>query len=402
MNGGWEESRIGGYQAWTRVGKQDESGSGTHYDSQVGYDGTFSMNGVFSIDEAYAELHGALLESLQHLAKELLDSKHMKDVQGFVRSRGLDPTDQKTLTKACLLYTLYMFHMEQYLKCKCMTKLKCYSPTTGDVFTVEGEIMRGTHVTVLHGRSSAVVKGAMTPVVIKWSGCRDVLPEIKVYNDLKAAGCEVPWVAEYKLVGEKAMVMQRLRPLNSKDNAYEVGRQILKQLAVLHEKVGVHNDIKPDNIMALDAVDEKKGEKKATKYFLIDHGGVTITKLGPGYRRRIWTRHYTAQRPHVHDQLTSAKYDFIELAYTIQSLLHWHKERETIHLETSEIQSGFEGPLADYMELATRLSETHEKCRRGWMHLDEILAKGIGKSVTFKSGGFGIGVGERGEKKKAT
>lgn len=209
----------------------------------------------------------------------------------------------------------------------------CYDDK-GHCVTLKKVISRGKHVIVLEGMLDGEI-----PVIVKWyeSDRRDTLYEISIYCKLRKMNCQMPWFSStYRFWDFPVLVMEKLTPLDKTDDEFAVARDVLEQLITLN-KFGVHNDIKPGNIMRRDLKDGTR------KYLMIDHGGVTTTRFGYGYLRWIWSPKWTSQKPHGKNQLTTAKNDFIELGYTMKTMQNWRTGDE-------HIRSGFTGHLATYME----------------------------------------------------
>jgi serine/threonine protein kinase len=158
--------------------------------------------------------------------------------------------------------------------------------------------------------------------------------------------------------------------------------KVLEQLSKLHE-FACHNDIKPQNIMLEN--DDYEGKKVSfdpelklghSKVYLIDYGGATREKLDNGFRRQIWTGAYTSQRPHSKMQFTCAKFDFIELIFTIQAIILWKRSKKDVSLgffKSEIIQGGFEGHLHACMKIADHLPDDHDKAKMAWKDLYNIL-----------------------------
>lgn len=156
-------------------------------------------------------------------------------------------------------------------------------------------------------------------VVLKWS-LQETQVEIDNWATVKWLGIPTPIIdGNFKLMDFPVIVLARLYPLDATDDPYKVGKSVLKDLSKLH-KVCCHSDLKPDNIMKFIPEDKK------AIYYIIDYGSTSTEKLYYGYRRRVWTPLYKSQVP-MTNQVTTAKYDLLELLFTINSLLI-QKERK--------------------------------------------------------------------------
>lgn len=190
----------------------------------------------------------------------------------------------------------------------------CYKENGGNIF-LNRPLMVGKdgQVYILSGKRD---NGA--EVVVKWyrSRHRDTSYEIGIYNRLRSIKATLPWFSSsYQFLNTPVLVMERLYPLTVEDDEFEVGAVILKQLMVVH-KIGVHNDIKPGNIM-------KRMDNGVPIYFLIDYGGMTTERYGYGYRRGVWTYKWTCQIPHTKNQITTGYHDFVELLFTMRTMQNW-------------------------------------------------------------------------------
>lgn len=225
----------------------------------------------------------------------------------------------------------------------------------GHIVRLEKTISMGRHVFVLQGRLDDDV-----PVCIKWyqSNRRDTLFEIGIYKKLRHLECPTPWFSStYQFWDSPVLVMEKLSPLGKEDNEFEVAAEVIKQLTYLHQ-FGVHNDIKPGNIM-------KRIQHGKPVYFMIDHGGVATQRLGYGYRRWIWSPKWTCQRPHASNQVTTPKHDFIELGYTMKTMQNWTTG-------DTQIRAGFTGKLAEYMDRVSKIDERHVT-KKDYQDLIDIL-----------------------------
>jgi len=227
---------------------------------------------------------------------------------------------------------------DMLLESKWFPYVSCYDHR-GHTVRLEKEIAQGRHVYVISGKLDNEI-----PVVVKWyqSNKRDTLYEISIYKRLRKMNCDTPWFSSsYRFWDFPVLVMEKLQSLTKEDNEFEMMIQIIKQLIDLHT-FGIHNDIKPGNIM-------KRVTNGVSKYLLIDHGGVATQRLQYGYRRWIWSPKWTCQTPHASNQITTAKHDFIELGYTAKTMQNWRTGDD-------RIRKGFTGKLAKYMDRVEQIN----------------------------------------------
>lgn len=287
-----------------------------------------------------------VIESLRGCAEHLLTEDHIQEFkEEFIPGYKV----KNNYEYALCVYMLLAFDMEDFTSRSCINELICYQEAEPS-FKINGITFANRNAMILRGNCNG------KKVVVKWSDCRDTVEEYDAYVRAEKAGCKVPWYRKYKLLDQDVLVLEELEPLDSKDNPYEVGVQILKILKNLHNGVGVHNDIKPDNIM-------KRRSNGSWEYLLIDYGGISLEKLGSNWKRRIWTPKWCSQRPHTKNQETSAKNDFIELVFTIKCLQIWSSMNETVDVETSDVQHGFRGKLLKCLDLIEGVSDSHERNR---------------------------------------
>ena len=161
--------------------------------------------------------------------------------------------------------------------------------------------------------------------------------------------------------------MEKLFPITKDDNEFEVALEVMKQLVYLHQ-FGIHNDIKPGNIM-------KRIVNGKPKYLLIDYGGVATQRLSYGFKRWIWSPKWTSQELHGKNQVTTAKNDFIELVYTMKTIQNMRNGEDKRHRrnkdgeEEDNIRTGFVGRLA---KLHDRVEQVNPKDIKEEDYLDII------------------------------
>jgi len=355
-----------------------------------------------------SELPAPLYNTTKSCTKRMLTTKHLPHIEQLAKKLSQRKTNAKMSHKELMKYAAFMYFLEDanlfdIVEEKCEDKLWVYSTDDGykidsveqtsispdcrtvvhvpKIFKVEGKIMQGRSVIVFHGNLYG------KKVAVKWSHSRDITTEYDLYVQLTKLGCKLPWVDRYYILGQPVLVLQHLRPIDRKDNAYYIGMKVLEQLAIIH-LLGCHSDIKPQNILM-----EEKANKRVTfegdtqqpdQPYLIDLGGMTTEKLNNGFRRQIWTGAYTAQRPHSKYQFTCAKFDFIELIFTMQAILLWQKSGKDVRLgyfKNEQIMGKFGDILHAAMRVADYLPDDHEKARLGWKELHKLFQKGYEKSL---------------------
>ncbi len=191
-------------------------------------------------------------------------------------------------------------------------------------------------------------------VVVKWTPepepGKDVAEEIEHWKRVQSVGVRTPWLSfDFVFWGEPVLAIEFLQPLGPEDDEFTLGAVLLPDLAKLHT-VGVHCDIKPDNIM-------KRG---AHEYFLIDYGGLATTRKYYGFKRFTWSPKWTSQ-VYEWDQVCTGKNDLLELGYTMRAL---QLGRELIRSPQLARQAdalnprlGFFWKLRAYMERVRQIDE---------------------------------------------
>lgn len=144
-------------------------------------------------------------------------------------------------------------------------------------------------------------------VVMKISNERSLVNELKMYDRLMINSeepAELPGILSgFEFLGNPVLIMEPLEPLtiNSR-NLIVIFRSLLGQLREIH-RVGIHCDIKPDNVM-----------QSGSRYYLIDLGGM----VSEGSRRNTYTPSFASQRST--SKVTSKRHDLFELIFTMNYL----------------------------------------------------------------------------------
>jgi len=196
--------------------------------------------------------------------------------------------------------------------------------------------------------------------VVKWS--EDIEEEIKnckIVSEIANHGYDYGWNFE----GLPVLMMDKMEKINSKDDPYLVGVDVLKFLQSFH-KIGCHSDIKRDNIL----------KNTDGKYSLIDFAHISLQKKGHGYLRIAFPRvgFYKPSFGHV----TTYREDLIELAFTINSLI-LDEEDESIF----NVDEECEPILWQYLEHVRLLPEKYPG-DIDYSELISILERGIREQYT--------------------
>lgn len=242
---------------------------------------------------------------------------------------------------------------------KHLKHLWCYHPDGQPRVLLQSILVEGSHVLLFN----AVVEGTGEKVIVKWyentHRRMDTSYENNIYNRLGQP--EPCWSTEYYLWNMPVLIMTPLIKLTRRDDPYQVGISVIHQLRPLHQ-FGVHNDIKPGNVM----------RKKNGDYVVIDYGGCTLEKLEHGYKRWIWSPDYTSQlRKSQNDGIdivTTAKNDLLEIGFTMQCL--------KTGMNSKQCRSGFKGRIREYMERVEKWDDRRPVTDTLRSELIQILSKG--------------------------
>ena len=199
------------------------------------------------------------------------------------------------------------------------------------------------------------------PVIVKWyeSERKDTEYEISIYCELRKINCKVPWFSSsYMLWKTPVLIMEPLEEITGEDDEFEVAAQVLQQFKIIHQK-GIHNDIKRQNVMKRQyKVDSNRGvDKGEWEYLVIDYGGMTIERLGYGWKRCVWSPKYTCQKPHPKKpQITTPWHDFKEVGIMIKDIQclrdNKKKKSKSLHKDVDELRDPqfWTGRLKTYMD----------------------------------------------------
>ena len=216
-----------------------------------------------------------------------------------------------------------------------------------------------------------IEKKSPVPVILKWyqSSKRDTEYEVSVYAKLRDLKCKVPWFSSsYMLWKTPVLIMEPLVPITGHDDVWEMAAQCVQQLRIVH-KIGVHNDLKPGNIMKRKFTDksERGVDRGEWEYLIIDYGGLTSEKAkdGVGYIRHVWTPKFTSQKRHEKNQVTYERHDLIELGFTVKGLLNERIEGKDTKRNKRKnplpVRDDFTGRLLDFMYRVGQIDERNIK-----------------------------------------
>ena len=210
--------------------------------------------------------------------------------------------------------------------------IKRISPDTP---VYSGTLVRNTGSATV-SRSVGRLTAISEPVVIKmtlfsvgeFDRCEQS-PEGSIWLELQKLGLDLPqFYTGFKFLNfeQGILVIEELQPLSIEDDPYEIGRQIIPQLRVVHQ-LGVHNDLKPENILK---------SKNEIKFYLIDYESMATCPFLYGYERTAFTPLFTSQTTGP-TQVVTGKNDLLELGYTMNFLSMQPNEqmKRLEHIKTS-------------------------------------------------------------------
>lgn len=260
-------------------------------------------------------------------------------------------------------FAFYRFSEPMELLADFIHDMVCYSTTNPAISVTLNEIVYQDELAetvVIRGTYVDVDTDEQRDVVVKYmSNNSRIIEEIDFYNKVAAISKDsLPWCdTSMELWGEPILVVKNMQKLDTTDNPYAVGVDILKILKNIHSKI-VHSDIKPSNIM------KEMDDTGRWTYKLIDYGGSSSDKVGDFFKRYALTKWFanTDQYKDVvgdREKLrTSPKNELLELLHSLrymQLVIDKPKKRSAAY---KGCKGGFERRLAKYYDYLMELPET--------------------------------------------
>ena len=230
------------------------------------------------------------------------------DITKWLPSKQKVPTFELCLDDKAFRYIMAYHHTENYRKIEFTNIIK----KTPKICYIQGNLL------------DIKDSNRIAPVIVKASDYDNRIEyEIQIYCKLRQLKCPIPWFSSsFYLWDRSVLVLESLTLLSDIDDPCQIGQDILQQLKYLH-KFGVHNNIKPNNI----GVHLQNNKRN---YFLLNYEGTATETLKYGYRRRVWPAHNSSQLPQCGNQVTTAKNDFLELGYTLRTMIQTSQQSEII------------------------------------------------------------------------
>jgi hypothetical protein len=236
---------------------------------------------------------------------------------------------------------------------------RCYN-NKGSVIVLDSVIRSESSVFVAKGH---MLESGIC-VVVKYyksgSSGEDITYEMDCYKKLRAIADDMIWIStSYKIMGYPVLVMEELDVLTGLDNEYHVGRDILRQLQLVH-KFGFYGSCKPENFI-----------RNGNSYYLIDFGYFCDTPvadnsgdhkssgdrkaLSSGDRKALcYKRKGTnpkfgnlAEKQSRRGLVGYHSDDLMELAFSIRGI---QLMRSGEKITWKSLRSGYTGPLLKFME----------------------------------------------------
>lgn len=333
----------------------------------------------------YDEFHK---HQLRQVRRDLESSATLaRSVRNMIQIRGKsEEIPLSSLPESLFGYAIMKtFSVGALLTAKRMTLLSCYHyphPHNPIAPPLQAEISLTSPIRlesiITSGKSVKLMNGVTAEgrrVVVKWykGEKRDVTYEIEGYRRL---GSPPPFISgEYRILGDRVIIMEPCTALDGTDDPYEVARQILPQLGKLH-RFACHSDIKPGNIMKREVL---KDGRRRWEYLMIDLGGIAVERSGFGYRRIVWSPRWTSQ-PRQRGIITTPLHDFIELGYTMKGI-RLLAETDS-HADDEPVRSNFSGRLKKFMEVLSKVPPEKSFSDDLRMKLIEIVSR---KPTTVQS-----------------
>lgn len=180
----------------------------------------------------------------------------------------------------------------------------------------------------------------------------------------------IDWSGDYRFSPEIATLLtERLHPLDSTDQPYEIFSQCLSQLETLHRGGLCHSDIKTDNIL----------RRNLGEYFFIDFDNVSQKPLefAPGsLDREVYSSFWVSQIfSKFQPNPTSYRYDLQELFYAMveqqRTVLSAKRRRDGVEVKVDEM------PVKEFVsqQAETSLQEIVEHTHTAQIPSDTYLSE---------------------------
>jgi hypothetical protein len=154
--------------------------------------------------------------------------------------------------------------------------------------------------------------------IVKWNvtpnaGEEYTMDEMDRWEMIESVGANVPKIIKgFMILDFSVVVMEKLYPLEVQD----YNQKLVMSTVSFIEKllpIGVHNNIKPSNIM------KRIGSKGEINYLVADIGSMTIQPLLYGFKRFHWSPYWSSQVVDL-ETVTTVKNDLLELGYVLTLL----------------------------------------------------------------------------------
>ena len=301
----------------------------------------------------YKSLPRPLKDQVSYLLKKFgTDSRIVKDAKLFMKDGVQDPKVAKKLAILKNFDTYDLIHKRFFDGIYAYDE-KGRTVTFKKILTDTRPI---EHVCLFKGRLHNPIEKKDLDVIVKWYESPrhgTVQDEIENYQALRDLGCKVPWFSSsYLFWKSEVLIMEPLNEVTGDDDEFEVVAQVVQQLKLIH-KIGIHNDLKPPNIMWRPYGDRPKGADRGDReYLVIDYGGMTTEKYEWGWYRKVWSPKWCAQErkpKKKKDRITSPYYDLLEAVYMAKSIQNHRKTKDwgsdRPKAKKPHIRSGFKGKL---------------------------------------------------------
>lgn len=292
------------------------SGGVTKFESIPCQTNCWASGSANDIVETMSKMNPLFLQQLQDEMK-YITSEEQQNIQKQISKipERLNSKQMELITLNQLMYQRY-YSDEPPNDQKVLERLYAIGPND-EKFYFNKRLGTGQDQRVFLGTMFDKKGKKLKQYVAKWVpsylGAEGIEHEMERWDLLKKTGAKLPeYFTGFTFWNTPIMIMQQLLPLDKFDNCYEVGLQVLDFLEKVHV-LGVHNDLKPENIM------KSYTDSKKIEYFVIDYGGFTMEKRHYGFKRKTWSTRWTYQTE-ASNQVTTPKYDLLELGGTMKGM----------------------------------------------------------------------------------